>query len=486
LSDQGGSTINMLVSLLIVVVVPMMSLAFEDGYSYEYQDEPEVESDCGCGKTVSGQRIVGGSEVEKNSLPHMVYMKISFPPKKGKTRDQAFRCGGTLLNKRYILTARHCIQNTKPPYSENYKNIKIKLGLHNLKDKTEKIKEFDLNKKNVILYPKDMDENSMVNDIILLKLDEDIELTENIQPACLPKDKDKTYHRGKAFVSGWGNNGVNGTGKMTKMLKSTTLQLLSPEDKECKNTLNSLPKLPEEQLCAYARETDSCQGDSGGPLMLMEGGRHTVIGVVSYGSGCASKGHGGIYTRVNKYLDWIHKTIEDGWCGDSKPETSKPIIITPRPTSKPIIIPSGTGLIPMKIQGQMCDLSCNPKLQSSLTHLDKTYSDGTRFACYMGQCYAKDGSDFCTRTKKKYPCKNAVRGNIGELKCKYPCNLADNDLKWFIQRYKEGELPKMINLKVRMRYYADCDLSTGFCCAFTEPGKRPQPGTSCPGSYITL
>ena len=42
----------------------------------------------------------------------------------------------------------------------------------------------------------------MVNDIILLKLDEDIELTENIQPACLPKDKDKTYHRGKAFVSG--------------------------------------------------------------------------------------------------------------------------------------------------------------------------------------------------------------------------------------------------------------------------------------------
>ena len=42
----------------------------------------------------------------------------------------------------------------------------------------------------------------MVNDIILLKLDQDVALNENVQPACLPKDKDITYQKGKVFVAG--------------------------------------------------------------------------------------------------------------------------------------------------------------------------------------------------------------------------------------------------------------------------------------------
>ena len=33
----------------------------------------------------------------------------------------------------------------------------------------------------------------------------------------------------------------------------------------------------------------SLQGDSGGPLSVVEGGKHVVVGVVSYGYGCANK-----------------------------------------------------------------------------------------------------------------------------------------------------------------------------------------------------
>lgn len=48
------------------------------------------------------------------------------------------------------------------------------------------------------------------------------------------------------------------------------------------------------------------QGDSGGPLMYqMSSGRWATIGVVSWGVRCGEPNHPGLYTRVDKYLQWI-------------------------------------------------------------------------------------------------------------------------------------------------------------------------------------
>lgn len=49
---------------------------------------------------------------------------------------------------------------------------------------------------------------------------------------------------------------------------------------------------------------DSCEGDSGGPLVFNK----TLIGVVSWGKGCAVSGYPGVYTDVNYYKEWIMKT----------------------------------------------------------------------------------------------------------------------------------------------------------------------------------
>ena len=51
--------------------------------------------------------------------------------------------------------------------------------------------------------------------------------------------------------------------------------------------------------------------DSGGPLTVKgEDGKFSVIGVVSWGEGCA-KGYPGVFTKVTPYLDWINESIKN-------------------------------------------------------------------------------------------------------------------------------------------------------------------------------
>lgn len=54
---------------------------------------------------------------------------------------------------------------------------------------------------------------------------------------------------------------------------------------------------------------DTCQGDSGGPLMMFTTSQQWVlVGVTSYGDGCARPNNPGVYTRVAAYLTWIAAT----------------------------------------------------------------------------------------------------------------------------------------------------------------------------------
>merc|ERR1711973_751841 len=124
-------------------------------------------------------------------------------------------------------------------------------------------------------------------------------------------------------------------------LKETIVKLLKGSDPMCSKYLKtSSSKI---KLCAFAKDTDACQGDSGGPLTVPENGKYTLVGVVSYGSGCTSSTPG-VYVRVQGFLPWIKNLISSGECSasssgssgaatTSKPTTAKPTSAKPTTTA---------------------------------------------------------------------------------------------------------------------------------------------------------
>jgi trypsin len=61
-------------------------------------------------------------------------------------------------------------------------------------------------------------------------------------------------------------------------------------------------------VCAGVAEGGQgvCQGDSGGPLLDSSG---NLVGIVSWGSGCARPDSPGVYSRVSGEIDWIRSTV---------------------------------------------------------------------------------------------------------------------------------------------------------------------------------
>lgn len=98
-------------------------------------------------------------------------------------------------------------------------------------------------------------------------------------------------------VAGWGTTceGCDGT----NILRFVSVPVIS--NAQC-NTMYG-GRITTGMLCAGFPEggRDACQMDSGGPLTF----NNQLIGVVSWGTGCARPNAPGVYARVAHYRNWI-------------------------------------------------------------------------------------------------------------------------------------------------------------------------------------
>ncbi|XP_077277070.1 trypsin-1 [Temnothorax americanus] len=253
--------------------------------------QPKNCTKCTCGLTNKHNRIVGGVETIVNQYPWMALLMY---------RGQ-FYCGGTVINSRYVLTAAHCIDR----FDANKLIVRILEHDRNLTGES-KTQDFQVEK---TIKHSGYSTTNYDSDIALLKLRNAITFEDLMRPACLPEQA-KTFAGEKGIVTGWG--AVKEGGSVSPFLQEVVVPILT--NKECRATKYPSRRITDNMLCAGFKEggKDSCQGDSGGPLHIEKNSVHQVVGVVSWGEGCAQPGYPGVYTRVNRFLSWIASNTKDG------------------------------------------------------------------------------------------------------------------------------------------------------------------------------
>jgi trypsin len=192
-------------------------------------------------------------------------------------------CGGTLVGKHWVLTAVHCDVRAG--------EIAI-VGRRKLSDKAAG-KEIAI--KSVINNPS-YDADTNANDVALVELSEDA----TSAPLPLASSATSVAAGTRVKVIGWGL--LREKGKQSDELMEVEVPVVAKATCKAQYAVAQIDIKPS-MVCAGETGKDSCQGDSGGPLTTKDTSK--LVGIVSFGIGCARPDFPGVYTRVSSFRAWI-------------------------------------------------------------------------------------------------------------------------------------------------------------------------------------
>lgn len=223
--------------------------------------------------------IVGGTNAAKGEFPFIVSLQSS---------SGSHFCGASLIKKGWVLTAAHCVASGAP--------ARVVIGLH---DRTKPDGDTEtFTPSQVIVHPQNNAE-TMDFDFALIRLPSDSKFA--------PVELNTDEIRGSVdFVTaGWGTTSEGGF-SLPRVLQKVTVPFVT-NDACAKAYPNQTTNT---MICAGLPQggKDSCQGDSGGPLVMGSGADRKLVGVVSWGEGCARPNKFGVYGKVAAAMAWIEQT----------------------------------------------------------------------------------------------------------------------------------------------------------------------------------
>ncbi|XP_031354966.1 chymotrypsin-1-like isoform X2 [Photinus pyralis] len=222
--------------------------------------------------------IVGGSLVTTvpHSHPHLVSIR----------KYGYHTCGGSIVNKRIVLTAAHC-------FIDDTTGLYIVAGIANLTEKGQAIRIAKVRR-----HPKYKE--FLHFDVAIATLQRPLEFNERVQAIAISEEE--VGGGVECITAGWGYTKANGS--VSEVLKELRVKTLTKEQCQSKQPYRN-NFINDGHICTLVKVGHGvCQGDSGGSLL----GNGQLIGITSWVWPCA-RGRPDVFTRITKCIDWIKKEI---------------------------------------------------------------------------------------------------------------------------------------------------------------------------------
>ncbi|XP_023935759.1 trypsin, alkaline A-like [Bicyclus anynana] len=235
--------------------------------------------------TRNAERIVGGSITNIGTYPMAVALIRSATG--SGTFSQA--CGGSILNNRSVLTAAHCIHGVQT------NRWRSRVGSTNANSGGV------VHHSHQFIHHPQYVRATADNDVSIIRLSSHISFNNNVRAGSIAGPNLHTPDGASVWAIGWGRTSSGGSS--SEQLRHVQIWVVNQT--VCRNNYQRIRRtITDNMLCSgwiNVGGRDQCQGDSGGPLFH----NNVIVGVCSWGEGCALPDFPGVNVRVSRVSNWI-------------------------------------------------------------------------------------------------------------------------------------------------------------------------------------